>query len=103
MTELPTILKKIIQRKKEEVAERSKLRTLGSLEDAARLADKPRGFIKAIKNKINESGFGVIAEIKKASPSKGILRDPFYPAEIAESYQQGGAACLSVLTDKDFF
>ena len=103
MTELPTILKKILQRKEEEVAERSKLKTLGSLEESARLADNPRGFIKAIKNKISESGFGVIAEIKKASPSKGILRDPFYPAEIAKSYQQGGAACLSVLTDKDFF
>ena len=103
MSELPTILKKILQRKEEEIAERSKLKTLGSLEKTARQADKPRGFIKSIKNKINETGVGVIAEIKKASPSKGVLREPFYPAEIAKSYQRGGAACLSVLTDKDFF
>lgn len=103
MAEVPTILKKIILRKHEEVAERSKTTPLQMLESVAREADAPRGFVKAIADKINRSQSGVIAEIKKASPSKGVLREAFYPGEIAKSYEQGGAACLSVLTDQDFF
>lgn len=103
MADLPTILKKIIVRKHEEVAERTKTTSLQMLESAAREADAPRGFVKAITNKISQGQSGVIAEIKKASPSKGVLREAFYPAEIAKSYEQGGAACLSVLTDRDFF
>ncbi len=103
MVEVPTILKKIILRKHEEVAERSKTRSLQMLESVAREADAPRGFVKAIADKINRGQSGVIAEIKKASPSKGVLREAFYPGEIAKSYEQGGAACLSVLTDQDFF
>ena len=103
MSEVPTILKKILLRKKEEISERSKQKPSGNLEELARQADKPRGFIKAINNKIVNGEAGVIAEIKKASPSKGVLRDSFCPAEIAGSYEQGGAACLSVLTDRDFF
>jgi indole-3-glycerol phosphate synthase len=64
---------------------------------------KPRGFYQAIENKITEGYAGVIAEIKQASPSKGLLRSPFYPAEIAKSYAEHGAACLSVLTDVEYF
>jgi len=64
---------------------------------------KPRGFIRAIEQKIASGTAGVITEIKKASPSKGILRDDFQPAAIAQSYDKNGAACLSVLTDVDYF
>lgn len=103
MSDLPTILKKIIARKHKEIAERTKSTSLQALESQARDADTPRGFTKAIANKINQGHSGVIAEIKKASPSKGVLREVFNPADIAKSYEQAGAACLSVLTDRDFF
>lgn len=99
----PDILQKILRRKVEEVVERSakvSMRELGSLAEAQ---SAPRGFVAAIENKIAQGQSGVIAEIKKASPSKGLLREEFHPAEIAESYEKGGAACLSVLTDADFF
>lgn len=99
----PDILQKILRRKVEEVVERSakvSMRELGSL---AETQSAPRGFVAAIENKIAQGQSGVIAEIKKASPSKGLLREEFHPAEIAESYEKGGAACLSVLTDADFF
>ena len=99
----PTILKKIIDRKWQEVAERSAEVSLGELEAQAKLVKPARGFVNAILQKNAQGLAGVIAEAKQASPSKGILRDPFIPAEIAKSYQQGGAACLSVLTDRDFF
>lgn len=99
----PTILRKIVDRKWEEIETRK--RTI-SLEDfKARAGDQPgtRGFTNALRQRIEAGTPAVIAEIKKGSPSKGVLRDPFEPAEIAESYEQGGAACLSVLTDHDFF
>lgn len=64
---------------------------------------RPRGFVDAMRGRIAAGGAAVIAEVKRASPSKGLLRDPFAPAEIAASYEQGGAACLSVLTDVEFF
>jgi len=99
----PTILKKIIDRKFEEIAERSSVVSLGDLELRCKTADAPRGFVKSIANKLQQGQSGVIAEIKKASPSKGVIREDFNPSEIAKSYEQGGAACLSVLTDKDFF
>lgn len=99
----PTILKKILDRKAEEVRERRGKVSLAALEDMARHADKARGFVAAIENKIAAGQPGVIAEIKKASPSKGVIRADFRPAEIARSYEKGGAACLSVLTDIDFF
>lgn len=104
--ETPTILKKIVARKHEEVAERQARTPIANLEIAAAAANAHnpvRGFAAALRRNINQGKAGVIAEIKKASPSKGILRDPFVPKEIAVSYEKGGAACLSVLTDKDFF
>ena len=99
----PDILKKILHRKNEEIAERSVKVSVSDLREIIVDASPARGFIKSIENKIANGEAGVIAEIKKASPSKGILRQDFNPAEIARSYEQHGAACLSVLTDKDFF
>ena len=99
----PDILKKILQRKTEEVAERRARVSYESQLKRAADADAPRGFVQAIRNRIDAGQPAVIAEIKKASPSKGVMRPEFYPAEIARSYAEHGAACLSVLTDCDFF
>jgi indole-3-glycerol phosphate synthase len=97
------ILQRILARKAEELAERSTKLPLKEL--SARVADMPdtRGFAAAIEAKIAAGEAAVIAEVKKASPSKGVIRQEFDPAAIARSYEAGGAACLSVLTDKDFF
>lgn len=103
MSNTPDILKKIIARKHEEIAERSQQVSLDEMIERAKAADACRGFVAAIKAKINSGQPAVIAEIKKASPSKGVIRKDFRPAEIAASYENGGAACLSVLTDRDFF
>ena len=94
-----TILGKIVDRKYEEFAARLKQRSLKDVEELAQAATPVRGFAHAL----NAKRPGVIAEIKKASPSKGIIRENFNPAEIAQQYEQAGAACLSVLTDVDFF
>jgi len=94
-----TILGKIVDRKHEELAARLKQRSLHDVEQWAQAATPVRGFAQALLKKRP----GVIAEIKKASPSKGIIRENFNPAEIAAQYEQAGAACLSVLTDVDFF
>jgi indole-3-glycerol phosphate synthase len=99
----PTILKKILDRKVQEIAERSPKKSLKDHEQEFDRYPAPRGFTRAIEQKIENGKAAVIAEIKKASPSKGVLRDPFVPEAIAESYQNAGAACLSVLTDADFF
>ncbi|MBL1275572.1 MAG: indole-3-glycerol phosphate synthase TrpC [Ectothiorhodospiraceae bacterium] len=103
MSSTPDILKKIIARKCEEIAERSQQVSLAEMVGRAQNADACRGFVDAIKSKIAEGDAAVIAEIKKASPSKGVMREHFVPADIAVSYEKGGAACLSVLTDADFF
>lgn len=97
------ILNRILDRKREEIAERSREVSIDEL--AARIADleDTRGFVAAIDSRLHDGKPAVIAEIKKASPSKGLIRADFDPAAIARSYEQGGAACLSVLTDADFF
>lgn len=100
---VPTVLEKIVARKAEEVAERRARVGLAELERLAAAADPVRGFVSALQEQVGRKQPAVIAEIKKASPSKGVLREDFVPAEIAESYEAGGATCLSVLTDVDFF
>ncbi|MCG8039119.1 MAG: indole-3-glycerol phosphate synthase TrpC, partial [Candidatus Thiodiazotropha taylori] len=87
----------------QEIADRLEKRSLQALQERLSESSAPRGFADAIAQRIEAGEAGVIAEIKRASPSKGVLREDFQPAEIALSYQQGGAACLSVLTDIDFF
>jgi len=103
MSRIPDVLARILERKREEIAARSSRTPLAELR--ARCADlaKTRGFVGALKRRVGGGGAGVIAEIKRASPSKGLLRDSFDPAEIAVSYMANGATCLSVLTDHDFF
>ena len=100
---IPTVLEKILARKAEEVTERRAIVSLAELEQQARAADPVRGFAEALISQAKRKQPAVIAEIKKASPSKGVLREHFVPAEIAQNYQAGGATCLSVLTDIDFF
>lgn len=98
-----TILQTILARKSEEVAAASALTSLQELQ--ARANDMPpcRGFTKALKQTVSEGRSAVISEIKKASPSKGVIRENFFPSKIAKAYADAGASCLSVLTDEDFF
>lgn len=103
MAETPDILKKILLRKREEITERCAAVPLGALREQLEGAGKPRGFAQALQARVDTAQPAVIAEVKKASPSKGVLRADFRPSEIAASYQRGGATCLSVLTDIDFF
>jgi indole-3-glycerol phosphate synthase len=100
---LPTVLEKILSRKAEEVAERKTLRSQSELELILPAVDAPRGFANAMQVAVAAGRSAVIAEVKKASPSKGVIRKDFDPAQIARSYELGGACCLSVLTDIDFF
>ncbi len=103
MTETPDILKKILRRKAEEVAERTMALDLGTLATQAAHMGPSRGFLAQLRRRIDAGRAAVIAEVKRASPSKGVIREDFDPAAIARSYQAAGAACLSVLTDIDFF
>jgi len=103
MADTPDILRKIMHRKAEEVADRASRLPADHLVEGLAEAARPRGFADALAAKIAAGRAGVIAEIKKASPSKGVLREDFRPAGIAVSYERGGAACLSILTDMDFF
>jgi len=97
------ILNKIIATKREEVAAALAIKPLAVVEAEAAAQPAPRDFVGAIRSKIANGRPAVIAEIKKASPSKGVIRPDFRPADIARSYEQYGAACLSVLTDRQYF
>ena len=100
---LPTILNKIIARKHEEVSERRNTRPLDEVKTLAEQNTPTRGFARNLLLRVEQQQAAIIAEIKKASPSKGVIREHFEPADIARSYERSGASCLSVLTDQDFF
>lgn len=102
-TNPPDILRRIVARKSEEVRARAERRPLRELSRQVESSSAPRDFVGALRAHIAQGRPAVIAEIKKASPSKGVLRADFRPAAIAQDYERHGASCLSVLTDIDFF
>lgn len=99
---VPSILQRILARKREEIAAGQALATAVQMEARARSCPRPRGFLNGLRHAL-QTGPAVIAEIKKASPSVGVIREDFQPDAIARAYASAGAACLSVLTDRDFF
>ncbi|MBZ9568724.1 indole-3-glycerol phosphate synthase TrpC [Modicisalibacter tunisiensis] len=100
---LPTILARILARKDEEIAERRARVSEATLLEQAAGQSAPRGFTAALQRAIDDGDPAVIAEVKKASPSKGVIREAFDPEAIARAYAEAGASCLSVLTDADYF
>ncbi|MEI8208570.1 MAG: indole-3-glycerol phosphate synthase TrpC [Methylococcales bacterium] len=103
MTHTPDILKTILAKKAEEVARRKTGMSISNLEEIAAGLERPRGFYNLLQSKVQAKKPAIIAEIKKASPSQGVIRENFQPIIIAQDYAMNGASCLSVLTDKTFF
>lgn len=103
MTDTPDILKKILDTKVNEIARRKQNTTVDMLREIAGGVENPRGFAAALQSKVAAKKPAIIAEVKKASPSKGVIRENFDPVAIGQDYAMNGAACLSVLTDKEYF
>lgn len=97
------VLEQICNEKRKHIEERKQLLSVDELDKIIAANGKPRGFHRALKEKAADSGYALICEIKKASPSKGLIRKDFDPTELAEAYTRGGATCLSVLTDIPYF
>ncbi len=103
MSNTPDILKKILAKKSEEIDRRQLRMSINDLREIAADTERPRGFQRALQERVLQKKPAIIAEIKKASPSKGVIRADFNPVDIGRDYAMHGATCLSVLTDKEFF